>query len=170
MIMRRTMHLAAGLLLAAGTGAHAQALNAPVVAAPDPEALFTSPDPALRRNKQAALGIMKVLLEANHWERAGEYLTDAYIQHNPLAASGLQAVVHYFVDVAKAQPKPVAARLSTRVVAVNAEGDYVTVSTVRELPAPNGGTYTTTWFDMWRFKDGKADEHWDPATLPPARR
>ena len=23
---------------------------------------------------------------------------------------------------------------------------------------------TTTWFDMWRFKDGKADEHWDPAT------
>jgi len=24
--------------------------------------------------------------------------------------------------------------------------------------------YTTTWFDMWRFKDGKADEHWDPAT------
>src|SRR5207248_4269773 len=25
-------------------------------------------------------------------------------------------------------------------------------------------SYTTTWFDMWRFKDGKADEHWDPAT------
>ena len=24
--------------------------------------------------------------------------------------------------------------------------------------------YTTTWFDMWRFKEGKADEHWDPAT------
>ena len=25
-------------------------------------------------------------------------------------------------------------------------------------------TYTTTWFDMWRFVGGKADEHWDPAT------
>lgn len=23
--------------------------------------------------------------------------------------------------------------------------------------------YTTTWFDMWRIKDGKADEHWDSA-------
>ena len=23
------------------------------------------------------------------------------------------------------------------------------------------------WFDMWRFVDGKADEHWDPATLGP---
>jgi LysR family glycine cleavage system transcriptional activator len=27
-------------------------------------------------------------------------------------------------------------------------------------------SYTTTWFDTWRFVDGKADEHWDPATLP----
>jgi predicted SnoaL-like aldol condensation-catalyzing enzyme len=27
-----------------------------------------------------------------------------------------------------------------------------------------GKTYTTTWFGTWRFKDGKADEHWDPAT------
>ncbi|MBO9170787.1 hypothetical protein [Rhizobium sp. L245/93] len=25
-------------------------------------------------------------------------------------------------------------------------------------------SYTTTWFDSWRFVDGKADEHWDPAT------
>ena len=23
------------------------------------------------------------------------------------------------------------------------------------------------WFDMWRIKDGKADEHWDPATIAP---
>jgi predicted SnoaL-like aldol condensation-catalyzing enzyme len=23
----------------------------------------------------------------------------------------------------------------------------------------------TSWFDMWRFKDGKADEHWDGATI-----
>jgi hypothetical protein len=30
-------------------------------------------------------------------------------------------------------------------------------------------SYTTTWFDTWRFVDGKADEHWDPATLPPRR-
>jgi len=160
--------IAAALALAAGP-LHAQALNAPVTGAADAEALFRSPDPTLNRNKQAALGIMKVLLEAGHWNRAGEYLTDAYIQHNPLAASGLQAVQHYFVDVAKVQPKPIPSKLGTKVVAVNAEGDYVTVSTVRELPAPNGGTYTTTWFDMWRFKDGKADEHWDPATLPPAR-
>jgi len=37
---------------------------------------------------------------------------------------------------------------------------------VRELKdaKDSSRSYTTTWFDMWRFKDGKADEHWDPAT------
>jgi predicted SnoaL-like aldol condensation-catalyzing enzyme len=56
-----------------------------------------------------------------------------------------------------------------KVVSVVAEGDLVVVATVRELPNPSekGKTYTTTWFDMWRIKDGKADEHWDGATLPP---
>ncbi|MPT48778.1 MAG: hypothetical protein E2598_10220 [Sphingobium sp.] len=150
--------------------AHAQALSAPVIAHSDPESLFTSPDPKLHANKQVALKIVKELLEAGHWDRAHLYLTKEYIQHNPLAASGLDAVVHYFVNVAKVQPKPIADKMQTKVVAVQAEGDYVTVSFVRELPDPKDPSrkYTTTWFDMWRFKDGKADEHWDPATLPPA--
>jgi len=39
----------------------------------------------------------------------------------------------------------------------------------RELDNPRkpGEKYTTTWFDMWRFKDGKADEHWDYGTIAP---
>ena len=51
-----------------------------------------------------------------------------------------------------------------------AEGDLVVVAIVRTRPHPTreGETYTTTWFDMWRFVDGKADEHWDGATLPVA--
>ncbi len=79
--------------------------------------------------------------------------------------------MHYFVDVAKVQPRPIPAKTQRKIVAVTAEGDYVTVAFVRELPDPKdpAKTYTTTWFDMWRFKDGKADEHWDPATLPPAK-
>lgn len=161
--------LVAGLLL--GSAAHSQALNTPVTAAADPEALFTSPDPKLNTNKQVALRIVRDLLEAGHWDLAPQYLTKAYIQHNPFAASGLDAVIHYFVDVAKVQPKPIPARMQTKVVAVQAEGDYVTVSYVREMKDPKdpAKTYTTTWFDMWRFVGGKADEHWDPATLPAAR-
>jgi predicted SnoaL-like aldol condensation-catalyzing enzyme len=160
----------AAVLLFAGTAAHAQPFNAPVVAHPDPESLFTSPDPRLHANKQVALKIVKELLEAGHWDRAGQYLTKEYIQHNPFAASGLDAVINYFVNVAKVQPKPIPEKMQTKVVNVTAEGDYVVVSFVRELPLPadKTKTYTTTWFDMWRFKDGKADEHWDPASLPPA--
>jgi predicted SnoaL-like aldol condensation-catalyzing enzyme len=50
---------------------------------------------------------------------------------------------------------------------VIADGDLVTVVIPREYPHPTkaGEKYYTTWFDMWRFVDGKADEHWDPATI-----
>jgi predicted SnoaL-like aldol condensation-catalyzing enzyme len=48
---------------------------------------------------------------------------------------------------------------------VIAEGDYVNVMTVRHLKDSKGNPYTTTWFDTWRFVDGKADEHWDPQAL-----
>jgi predicted SnoaL-like aldol condensation-catalyzing enzyme len=169
--MKRLNPILAAALLLSGTVAGAQALNAPVTAHPNPEALFTSRDPKLKANKQVTLKIVKELLEAGHWDRAPLYLTKAYIQHNPVAASGLDAVMHYFVDVAKVQPKPIPAKMQTKVVAVQAEGDYVTVSYVREMKDPKdpARSYTTTWFDMWRFKDGKADEHWDPATLPPAK-
>jgi predicted SnoaL-like aldol condensation-catalyzing enzyme len=168
--MKRSIWIVPAMLMLASPLAHAQALNAPVTAHPDPESLFTSPDPKLHANKQVALKIVKELLEAGHWDRAPQYLTRDYIQHNPFAASGLDAVVNFFVNVAKVQPKPIPERMQTKVVAVTAEGDYVTVSFVREMKDPKDPlkSYTTTWFDMWRFKDGKADEHWDPATLPPA--
>ncbi|MCW2411040.1 MULTISPECIES: nuclear transport factor 2 family protein [unclassified Sphingobium] len=163
--------IAAALLLSTAPAyAQMRALNDAVVAHPDPESLFTSPDPKLHRNKQAALKIVKELLEANHWDRAPLYLTDRYIQHNPMAGSGLKAVMDFFMNVAKRTPTPIPEKMKTPVVAVQAEGDFVTVSFVREAPYPNdpSKTYTTTWFDMWRFVDGKADEHWDPATLPAA--
>lgn len=168
--MARSKWILAVTLLLTSTLTNAQALNAPVRAHPNPESLFTSRDPKLHANKQVALKIVKELLEAGHWDRAPRYLTKEYIQHNPLAASGLDAVMNYFVNVAKVKPKPIPKRMQTKVVSVTAEGDYVVVSFVRELKDPKepSKTYTTTWFDMWRFKNGKADEHWDPATLPPA--
>ena len=60
-----------------------------------------------------------------------------------------------------------AARLRARGVAVLADGDLVTVVLPREYPHPvnEGETYTTIWADMWRFVDGKADEHWDTALI-----
>lgn len=139
----------------------------PVVGVDDPESLFVDDDPVLHRNKQATLHIMRELLQCNQWDRAGEWLTDAYIQHNPNAASGLDGVIYFFTQVMGREPTQNCDELTTEIVAVMADDDYVTVLWPRTYPHPNkpGETYSTSWFDTWRFVDGKADEHWDPATI-----
>ena len=159
----RNLSLAA-LLCAASLPLAAQE---PVVGVADPESLFVDDNPALHRNKQAALHIMRELLQCNQWNRAGEWITERYIQHNPNAQSGLAGVVYYFTQVLNRQPTANCGELTTPIVAVMAEDDLVTVIIPRSYPDPRnaGQTYTTTWFDTWRFVDGKADEHWDPATI-----
>jgi predicted SnoaL-like aldol condensation-catalyzing enzyme len=59
--------------------------------------------------------------------------------------------------------------VTTPIVAVLAQGDLVTVVYPRayDHPTKAGETYSSTWFDMWRIVDGKADEHWDAATIAP---
>lgn len=155
--------LALATALASGQPCAAQAAVTP---APDAEALFHSADPALDRNLQATWHIVRDLLEAGHWELAPDYLTERYIQHNPNVASGRDTVVRFFASFG-AKPRPIPAKLSMPVVSVVAQGDKVVVVTVATHPDPRspGKTYTTSWFDMWRFVDGKADEHWDSATL-----
>jgi predicted SnoaL-like aldol condensation-catalyzing enzyme len=142
--------------------------QAPVVGSPDPESLFTSPDAKLNANKQVVLHIMRDLLEANHWSDAPKYLSQRYIQHNPNVASGLDPVMKFFGGRPQG-PIPARNAWRTKVVSVVAEGDLVVVGIVRDLPDPRkpGSTYTTTWFDMWRIQDGKADEHWDYGTIAP---
>src|SRR5262249_14081092 len=143
------------------------AAQEPVRGAADPESLFTSKDPKLNTNKQAAMHIMRDLLEAGHWDEAPKWLTEKYIQHNPCCANGRQTVMKFFGSLRPPQPIPNKNSWATKVVSVVAEGDYVTVGVVRECADPRapGKTYTTTWFDMWRFVDGKADEHWDFGTI-----
>jgi predicted SnoaL-like aldol condensation-catalyzing enzyme len=137
----------------------------PVVGAPNADALFTSANAKLNANKQVAYHIVKDLIEAGHWELADRYLTAEYTQHNPLAKSGRDGVVKFFVDVLHVKPSPIPPKLKTPIVSVLAEGDLVVVVYPREMKDPKDPSknYTTTWFDMWRMKDGKADEHWDGA-------
>jgi predicted SnoaL-like aldol condensation-catalyzing enzyme len=166
MLMRKPISslLAVALALFAAGQSFAQA---PVTPAADADALFHSPDPKLEINKQAAYHIVKDLLEAGHWELADRYLTERYIQHNPLARSGRAGVVEFFTKTLKVAAKPIPAKMATPIVSVAAEGDLVIVAYPRVMNAADATKrYTTTWFDMWRFVDGKADEHWDSATRP----
>jgi predicted SnoaL-like aldol condensation-catalyzing enzyme len=158
--------LFAALIAAACSGFPAVAQE-PVTAASNAEKLFTSPDPKLHANKQVAYHIIRDLLEAGHWDMADQFLSEEYVQHNPNAASGREAVVKYFIEVLKVEPKPIPEKLSMPITSVTAEGDLVVVTYPREVKDPkhpNGG-YSTTWFDMWRIVDGKAVEHWDPALV-----
>ena len=162
--MHTLTSLIAVCLLALSTSAFAQA---PVVGHPDPESLFTDSDPKLHANKQVALHIVRDLLEAGHWKELGpKYIHKDYIQHNPLVPSGLDPVMKFFGNM---KPTPIPDRKSwkTQVVAVLAEDDLVVVAFKREMPDPRkaGSTYTTTWFDMWRIRDGQAVEHWDYGTI-----
>jgi predicted SnoaL-like aldol condensation-catalyzing enzyme len=135
----------------------------PVKPADNVDALFKDKNKKLNDMKQVAYHIEKDLLQCNHWDEAGKWLTERYVQHNPMVGSGLPGVVKFFGT----RPKtPTCDKLTTPVVAVQADGDLVTVVTVANRKDSKGNAYTTTWFDMWRIVDGKADEHWDPAMKP----
>ncbi len=153
---------------AAAAGGAPVPQSAPVIGRAD-ESMFTDTDPGLHRNKQATLHIMRELLQCGQWDRSGEWLTDRYIQHNPNANSGREGVVFFFTQVMRVQRTAQCDRLTTEIVAVTAEDDLVTVIWPRNYADPRrpGQCYSTTWFDTWRFVDGKADEHWDPATVAP---
>jgi predicted SnoaL-like aldol condensation-catalyzing enzyme len=159
MLVKRVKQLMiAGVFIVSGVGFAQE----PVVGVADAESLFTDANPKLNANKQATLHIMKDLLQCNHWNEADKWLTTRYVQHNPNVASGREGIVKFFGT----RPRtPTCDKLTTKVVAVLADGDLVTVVMPRDVKDPKdpSKTYTTTWFDMWRFVDGKADEHWDPA-------
>ena len=160
-MVRMKLRLMLSVALLAATVAVRAIAQEPVKGVADPDALFKDKNKKMNDLKQVAYHIEKELLQCNHWDEADKWLTPEYIQHNPLVASGRDNVVKFFGS----RPKTATCdKLNAPVVAVLAEGDLVTVVTARNLKDSKGNAYTTTWFDMWRIKDGKADEHWDPAT------
>ena len=154
--MRYTIFGAAAGCLA---GALASA-QAPVVPAANVEALFKDNNPKLNENKQVAYHIVRDLLQCKRWNEADKWLTERYIQHNPVIPSGRAAIVGLFGN--RPAPETCDQKVNAPVVAVLADGDLVTVVMAASLKDPKGEPYTTTWFDMWRIVGGKADEHWDP--------
>ena len=137
----------------------------PVVPAKDQTALLKSGDPKLRANKKLAYDFYRIVLQGRRLDQAEKYMREDYIQHNPNADTGLKGFKAYFERLGGPQPVP---ELVDGLVAIQAEGDYVTLSLVREYTDAAGQKYTSTWFDMFRIQDDKIAEHWDPATKPAA--
>ena len=95
--MRQTI---AAALLVAGGALHAQEPKPPMTMTPpqvahDHQALLASSDPRLAANKKLVYDMYRIVLQAGLWERAGEFIRDDYVQHNPNAGQGLSGVQDY---------------------------------------------------------------------------
>ena len=157
--------LVAATLLALASSVHAQESKPPMTATPpqvatDHQALLASPDPKLAANKKLVYDMYRIVLQAGIWERAGEFIRDDYVQHNPNAGQGLAGVQDY---IRKTRPqRPIADKLELPLINLIAERDMVMTAFVRPEKDPTGETYYSTWFDLYRIEGGKIAEHWDP--------
>lgn len=113
-------------------------------------------------NKKLVYDMWRAFLVAHHLDAAYKYMAPEYHQHNPNAVTGRAGVIAYF-KARGAKPMPIPATIPNMVNIV-AEGDLVVLATQRKLKDKKGEPYTTTWFDMFRIKNGKIVEHWDCAT------
>lgn len=136
----------------------------PVVAAENPESLFTDPDPKRQANKQVVLHILRDLIQCGHWDEADQYLTERYLQHNPNVTSGRDRVVEFFASEPRIEP---CEELTLPIVTVLTNDDTVGIVFRQEHDDPRtpGKKYTTISYDQWRIVDGRADEHWDTAIV-----
>ena len=159
------MRLIVSALAVVAISTAAQAAEPVVAASPDAQkAMLASSDPQLAANKKLVWDMWRNFLQANNVDAADKYLAPEYHQHNPNAETGLEGVKAFF----RAQGRPAQQPKDSidRLVAITAERDLVTLALVREGKDKDGKAYTTTWFDMFRVKDGKIVEHWDTATKP----
>jgi len=139
------------LLMLAGSAAFAQRQ----------QAMLSSKDPVLAKNKKLVFDFWRNVIEAGHLELAPQYMAENYIQHNPNVPSGRQGFLDYFSKFAK--PGPVVDTLREVLVSITAEGDRVVMVFKQRYPDPKDPTkhYFTHSFDMLRIEDGKIAEHWD---------
>ena len=136
----------------------------PVTTHPNQPALLQSDNPQLAANKKLVFDFWREVFQTHDMSLAPRYMAEDYLQHNPNVPTGRQAFTNFFGRFGKEPVRPEIENLVT----ILAEGDMVVLAFRRELPDPKsaGKTYSTTWFDMFRIKDGKIAEHWDYGTKP----
>lgn len=128
-------------------------------------ALLEAVEPGLAWNKRQVFDFWRQVADAGRQELAAVYASPGFVSHSASAGPGLDSFATYF-SVRRA--RPIAIALEHPLVAMVAEGDLVVQVRMQQYAHPirAGDTYTTTWFDMFRFADGRLVEHWDPALRP----
>src|SRR6187402_2332922 len=97
----------------------------------DQLALLKSSDPKLARNKKHVFDFWRIVYEGGHMDRAAEFMTAEYIQHNPNVESGREA---FIATIGKARPpRPVQPVSNFPIIDIIAERDMVMVIWARKV-------------------------------------
>ena len=133
-------------------------------------ALLESDSPQLARNKRLAYEFYRVM-EAGRFHEMTSYMHPDFRNHDPRIGKGVEAFISYvkayLMTRGIEKPQPVKETLDG-VLSIVAERDLViiTFATSHDNPLAPGEKYTTTWFDMFRIRDGLIVEYWNPDKIP----
>ena len=111
-------------------------------------------------NKEIVEKMYEVVFNGHNLNRAGEFIKEDYIQHNPKVKTGLAGFIEYFTAHFQKAPD-----FKFEIKRIIAEGDYVVVHGHATAGCQgNGGAVA----DIYRFENGKAAEHWDILQMVPS--
>lgn len=105
------------------------------------------------KNKELVRTLLETVANRHDVQAAARYLTDGYIQHNPMAPTGRQAFIDFFTGWIKENPQ-----LRVNIKRMIAEGDLVAVHSHWQTSPGDRGMAIV---DIFRVADGKVAEHWD---------
>jgi len=98
-----------------------------------------------QRNKQIVERVFDAF-RVGDVEAFDNFIAEDYVQHNPQAGNGLEAVKEFFRPIGP---------VDVEVYRIVAEGDFVAAHSHYK-------TFNAAIVDIWRFNDeGKMIEHWD---------
>jgi predicted SnoaL-like aldol condensation-catalyzing enzyme len=153
--------------------AAAMAQHVPAAPAGNPGNAAVAASSQAEANKQLALAFYRKGITP---EERLALLHPDYIQHDPMFqrfneindVTGRQAVGEIMKVFRAGGGPPPQPPGGDPTFLVMSEGDLVMILQKRQAPDPQnaGKFYESFWFEMWRVKDGKLYEHWDPATIP----
>jgi predicted SnoaL-like aldol condensation-catalyzing enzyme len=115
--------------------------------------------PDQEQNKELIKQLLDTAFNKKDVNAAAEMITDRYIQHNPGVATGKAGFLQGIPGFYKMFPD-----LSWQLKQIWADGDYVIVHSLYHYTKEGNGNAIV---DIFRVKDGKADEHWDVSQVIP---
>ena len=117
----------------------------------------------LERNKQVVVDFYTTASDGNPAKAIADHLGRRYIQHNPGAQDGPEALTGHVPWLRAQYPD-----LKLDVKRVIADGDMVITHSHLDLEPGNPGNPGRALADFFRLEDGKVVEHWDVIQDVPA--